>query len=97
MGKLARVKPGLSHAQYQGGDVFEALPEEWAAFGDKFEEVRPDDGAPPPLPILVTDSAAQLADELGVDLYEVEGTGQDGRIIVADVRAFAAAQKGDEA
>ena len=96
MGKLARVKPGLSHAQYSGGDVFEASADEWAAFGDKFEEVRPDEGAPPPPPIVVTDSAMQLADELGVDLYEVEGTGQDGRIIVSDVRAFAAARAAEE-
>lgn len=34
----------------------------------------------------VTDAARELAAEEGVDLYAVEGTGQDGRITVGDVR-----------
>ena len=34
-----------------------------------------------------TDRAYELADELGVDLDEVEGSGTDGRITVKDVRA----------
>jgi e3 binding domain len=33
-----------------------------------------------------TEAALRLADELGVDLAEVEGTGSDGRITVNDVR-----------
>lgn len=36
-----------------------------------------------------SDAAAELAAELGVELGEVEGTGRDGRITVADVRAAA--------
>lgn len=35
----------------------------------------------------VTDSAQKRANELGVDLAQVEGTGQDGRILVSDVEA----------
>ena len=36
-----------------------------------------------------TAAAVSLADELGVDLSTVEGTGADGRITVGDVRAAA--------
>jgi len=34
-----------------------------------------------------TDSARELADEYGLDLREIKGTGHDGRILVRDVRA----------
>lgn len=34
-----------------------------------------------------TDAAVELADELGVDITAVEGTGKGGKITVADVRA----------
>jgi len=33
-----------------------------------------------------TESALELADELGIDLEDVEGTGADGRITVRDVK-----------
>jgi len=33
-----------------------------------------------------TDSARELADEHGLDLREIKGTGHDGRILVRDVR-----------
>ncbi len=36
-----------------------------------------------------TDAAKQKAEELGVDLWQVEGSGTDGRIIVADVLSAA--------
>lgn len=36
-----------------------------------------------------TDAAEELAAELGVDLASIEGTGKDGRVTVADVRAAA--------
>jgi pyruvate/2-oxoglutarate dehydrogenase complex dihydrolipoamide acyltransferase (E2) component len=36
-----------------------------------------------------TDAAASLADTLGVDLSEIEGSGTGGRIIVGDVREAA--------
>lgn len=38
-----------------------------------------------------TDAAARKAEELGVDLATVDGTGKDGRVTVNDVEAAAAA------
>lgn len=37
--------------------------------------------------VAVTPAAAELAEELGVDLASMEGTGKDGKITVGDVRA----------
>lgn len=34
-----------------------------------------------------TDAAINLAQELGIDLASIEGTGKDGKITVGDVRA----------
>jgi pyruvate/2-oxoglutarate dehydrogenase complex dihydrolipoamide acyltransferase (E2) component len=34
-----------------------------------------------------TEAAVRIADELGIDLAEIEGTGSEGRITVHDVRA----------
>ena len=39
--------------------------------------------------ISTTGAAAQLAEELGVDLSRVEGTGKNGKITKADVEAAA--------
>jgi pyruvate/2-oxoglutarate dehydrogenase complex dihydrolipoamide acyltransferase (E2) component len=36
-----------------------------------------------------TDAAKQKAEELGVDLWQVEGSGTDGRILVTDVQSAA--------
>jgi hypothetical protein len=36
-----------------------------------------------------TEAAMELADDLGVDLDEIDGSGADGRIVVADVRGAA--------
>ena len=33
-----------------------------------------------------TDAAIRIADEFGIDLADVEGTGSDGRVTVKDVR-----------
>jgi pyruvate/2-oxoglutarate dehydrogenase complex dihydrolipoamide acyltransferase (E2) component len=33
-----------------------------------------------------TDAALRIADDLGIDLNDLEGTGSDGRITVKDVR-----------
>jgi pyruvate/2-oxoglutarate dehydrogenase complex dihydrolipoamide acyltransferase (E2) component len=33
-----------------------------------------------------TEAASRIADELGLDLADIEGTGSDGRITVNDVR-----------
>ena len=37
----------------------------------------------------ITDAAKQKADEMGVDLSQVEGTGAEGRITVKDVTSAA--------
>ena len=41
----------------------------------------------PPVPINATDGAKEMAEEYGVDLTTVKGTGKDGRILLIDVRA----------
>lgn len=45
----------------------------------------------------VTDSAQKRANELGVDLAQVEGSGQDGRILVSDVEAYSGTATGTSA
>lgn len=44
----------------------------------------------------VTPKAQELADEKGVDLSEVEGSGKDGRILVEDVEKVVEAQEAQE-
>lgn len=36
-----------------------------------------------------TDAAQEKADELGIDINAVDGTGQDGRVLVSDVEDYA--------
>jgi pyruvate/2-oxoglutarate dehydrogenase complex dihydrolipoamide acyltransferase (E2) component len=43
---------------------------------------------PPPVAVDATDAAAELANEHGIDLATVKGTGSNGRITVGDVRAL---------
>jgi len=124
---FVKIKPGLSHAQYKAGEVFDASPAEVESFGDKFDVVEQyvasdadtprlvkisgpnvvagiftepatfdvdaaplanlvqSFGAPPE--INATDAAIKLAAENpGVVLAEVAGSGKDGRITTADVR-----------
>ncbi len=45
-----------------------------------------------PEPVNATDAAIALADEAGIDLAAVAGTGADGRIVINDVRDAIAAQ-----
>lgn len=44
--------------------------------------------SPPSPAVEATDAAATLADESGIDLATVKGTGANGRITVNDVRAL---------
>jgi pyruvate dehydrogenase E2 component (dihydrolipoamide acetyltransferase) len=46
--------------------------------------------APPGSRVLASPAARRIARELGVDLGRVRGSGEGGRIVVADVEAFAA-------
>jgi hypothetical protein len=48
---------------------------------DLAEVVPPDD-----VGIEATKKALELAEELGVDLSQIDGTGKDGKITIADVR-----------
>jgi len=63
--------------------------------GDLREDDASDDeeGATGEDEVEATDAAEKLAKELGVDLSEIEGTGADGRVIVSDVQAAAAAKE----
>jgi pyruvate/2-oxoglutarate dehydrogenase complex dihydrolipoamide acyltransferase (E2) component len=48
---------------------------------------------PEPVEIAASDAARALADEYGVDLSLVTGTGADGNITKGDVQAFISAQE----
>ena len=43
-------------------------------------------------PINATDAAIELAEDYGIDISTVEGTGEGGRILKGDVQAFAEAE-----
>lgn len=49
-----------------------------------------------PLEVEATEGARALAEERGIDLSKIQGTGADGRVTKADVEA-ASAPKGDSA
>lgn len=51
-----------------------------------------DSTSSPTEPVNATDAAIALADEAGIDLAAVAGTGADGRIVINDVRDAIAAQ-----
>jgi pyruvate/2-oxoglutarate dehydrogenase complex dihydrolipoamide acyltransferase (E2) component len=42
--------------------------------------------------LVVTEAAQRRAEELGIDLSDVEGSGSDGRVLVKDVEAAEAAK-----
>lgn len=88
---LVRIKPGLSHAHYSAGDVFDASPAEVVSFGDKFILVEEEPESKPPIvEIDATPSARVLAQEHGISLTlsAITGSGKDGRITKADVEAL---------
>ena len=99
---LVRVKTGLSHAHCTAGEVFDASPAEVVSFGDKFEMVETETASEGVGEVAVTaelgesgvaigdeatPAARRLADEAGLDLSGVHGTGKDGRVTAGDVRA----------
>jgi exonuclease VII small subunit len=73
-GKLDQILTALQNAPRNGSSTAEASQQEEAAREDEAEEIA------------ATAAARRKARELGVDLAEVEGTGQDGQITIDDVR-----------
>jgi pyruvate dehydrogenase E2 component (dihydrolipoamide acetyltransferase) len=76
----------------EGKEEHEALPpdphkgHERAAFPAQLEKHAGPDHRPP---VPASPSIRRLAREVGVDIYDVKGTGPNGRITEADVKAFA--------
>lgn len=60
-----------------------AIPASRTALGDKTETRQPDRRA------LATPAVRKLARELGVDIQRVPGSGDRGRVVAEDIRAFA--------
>lgn len=75
-----RYHPGdlLEVPAYAVPSITEANPPFGRVVGDLEEATRPVDA---------TDAARALADEEGVDLGSLEGTGEDGRVLKSDVEA----------
>ena len=73
-GKLDQILTALQNTPQNGSTPTEASLQEEAAREDEAEEIA------------ATAAARRKARELGVDLGEVEGTGQDGQITIDDVR-----------
>jgi len=69
----------------------EEMPDE--RVGDLFDYAKEGGAEKPPgrtARVLASPAARRRAEELNVDINEIAGTGEDGRITVADVEAFAA-------
>ncbi len=55
----------------------------------RVDEEAPEEAGEPQTMVRVTPAALRTAEELGVDLSQVEGSGSGGRITVKDVRSTA--------
>lgn len=78
------------HAHYKPGDVFDAHPLELRDFGDKLEPFGYFvDGGSYPKGFSASAGAQVLAERNSVDLRTVEGTGQGGMVVEADVIRYA--------
>lgn len=84
------------------GSIIQVTQQELDSFSDKLELYKLDvvESHPPVVPELeddeellvewidVTDAARKLADEFNVDLEDIDGTGDGGRILKRDVEAY---------
>ena len=86
---------GGKSSKRQAATGAEAAPE--AATAPR-PEAAPADVAPEPMPeetsIDATPTAVQLAEEAGIDLSMIDGSGKEGRILKSDVAAAIKAQEG---
>ncbi len=85
-------------AMMESGETYEVseelakrllLTEDWEAPASREREL-----SPARFPD-ATEGARERAEELGVDLHEVEGTGRDGRITKSDVETHAQTHAGE--
>ena len=70
-------------------------PQEAAPKPKAASEAAPDAEAVAPQAVDITPVARKLAEEHGLDLTAIEGTGKDGRILKSDVDKAIAAKEGD--
>ena len=83
---MPRVRVKTHHGwdkRHKAGDVIEVTDAEYEAFSFKFELLEEEPTGPPD----ATRGALELAEQHGVDLSSVRGSGPDGRIYKADVEA----------
>ena len=71
------------------------LPGETREAAAKPEVAAPEPEAAAPVSVDITPVARKLAEEHGLDLGAIEGTGKDGRILKSDVDKAIAAKEGD--
>jgi len=86
LARIAEKTAGTAERALEGaaGTIGDA-PEEAAGGAAEDPEVEDEDAGEPK----ATDAARRKAQELGIDLSQVEGTGAGGRILVGDVRRAA--------
>lgn len=84
---------GREFVPYEWRDIPAGSEDE--ARRNPFLILRDDNSPPPPDAVEVdaTDAARALAAEHGIDLAAVEGSGENGRVLVSDVRAMIAAEE----
>ncbi len=86
-----RVKDGCTYGaggKYPAGTVLQVTDAEVVSFGDKLEVLELDVETSPleESESEATPAAARLAEQEGVDLGGVEGTGTGGKVTKADVQ-----------
>ena len=92
-GKARRYEQGstlVTHIWYAESLVEAGL----AKWPEEDPDTAEEDEEPVSQEVDVTDSARALAEECGVDLMEMTGTGKDGRITLGDVRKVLSNNRG---